>query len=116
MLAAFDEWFQETVCEHEEGVIVSHRIGSATHVGLLRKELEKDAKKFPVLLEKVLYSGTHTGDYLSGRKILKLQRELKVLAKFAASSKSSQSIVDEFREQMEELANSALAVEKPISF
>ncbi len=116
VLAAFDEWLQERACEHEEGVLVSHWIGNATHVGLLRSELEKDAEKFSILLEEVLYSGTHTGDYLSGTKIFQLQKVLKVLAKFVASGKDSQRFVDEFRVQMEELANAALAVGKPISF
>lgn len=115
-LSAFDEWLQTRACEHEDGALVSHRIGSATHVGLLRRELEKDSKEFPLLLEEVLYSGTHTGDYLSGKEILKLQKELKVLAEFAASSKDSQLFVGEFRAQMEELANAALSVKKPISF
>ncbi len=116
VLSAFDEWLQESACEHGEGVLVSHGIGNATHVGLLRRELEKDAEKFPILLEKVLYSGTHTGDYLSGTEILKLQKELKTLATFVASGKDIQTFVDEFRMQMDELANAALTVGKPISF
>lgn len=116
VLSAFDEWRQRRACEHEEGVLLSHWIGNASHVGLLRSELEKDATKFSILLEKVLYSGTHTGDYLSGKDVLKLQKELKALAEFAASDKDSQSFVDEFRVQIAELANAALSVKKPISF
>ncbi len=114
VLSAFDAWLQKRACEHEEGVLVSHWIGNATHVGLLRGELEKDAKKFSVLLEKVLYSGTHTGDYLSGKEIFELQNELKVLAKFAARDKDTQSFIDEFRMQIVELADAALSVKKPI--
>lgn len=116
VLSGFDEWLQERACEHEEGLLISHRIGSAAHVGLLREELEKEAKKFPLLLKKVLYSGTHTGDYLLGKEILTLQKELKALAEFAASGRDSQLFVDEFRVQMEELANAALSVMKPLSF
>jgi len=116
VLSAFDEWLQKHACEHEGGVLVSHWIGNASHVGSLRSELEKDAKKFFILLEKVLYSGTHTGDYLSGKEVLKLQKELKALTEFAVSNKGSQSFVDEFRMQMKELANAALSVKKPISF
>lgn len=116
MLLAFENWLQKRFCEHKEGLLVSHRIGNATHVSLLRAELENDAKKFPILLEEVLYSGTHTGDYLTKKEVLKLKKELKALADFATLSNDSQAFVDEFREQMGELADAALSVNKPIAF
>ena len=116
VLLEFDEWLRGSACEHKDGVLLHYRIGNIALVGLLREELKREATRFPVLLEKVLYNGVHAGDYLSLDMILKLQSESKELAKFAVSDKTSQGFVGEFEKQMQGLVDAALSVRKPISF
>src|SRR4051794_1580466 len=58
----FDAWQQEA-CEHGPlGWLVSHGLGNVARSGLLRELLSQTPDLFPLLLEKVLYNGTHCGD------------------------------------------------------
>ncbi len=116
ILLEFDEWLRQRACEHEDGVLLHHRIGNIALVGLLREELERQAARFPILLEKVLYSSAHAGDYLSMDMILKVQSEVEELAEFAASDERNQGFVEEFKKQMQGLVDAALSVRKPVSF
>jgi hypothetical protein len=115
-LLAFDQWVMNRACEHENGILLGRYIGNMARVALLRDELEREAEKFPVSLEKVLYSGTHTGDYLPLDDVRDLQVELNRLDGFICSSGKKQEYIKEFRRQMRELMEAALDVNKPISF
>ncbi len=116
VLLVFDTWLRESACEHEDGISQHHYIGNIALVGLLREELKRESEKLPILLEKVLYSGSHAGDYLSLEDVSGLQAELNVLAEFAASDEKMQAYVEEFRIQMQELIEAALSAGKRISF
>jgi hypothetical protein len=63
---AHDRWVQES-CEHE-GHVISEPLGNITriqHVREFLRGLQGDpGPKFPILLKKVVYDGTHTGDWL----------------------------------------------------
>jgi len=85
-------------------------------VGLLRAELQLEAEKFTILVTKVVYSGSHAGDFLRVEEILKLQRELELLRDFRCTSFMSDRFMSTFREQMTELAATALSIKKPIAF
>lgn len=115
-LLAFDEWLLHRACEHEDGVVQDHYIGNMTLVGLLRSELERQADMYPVSLAKILYSGTHTGDYLSLVDVRNLQDELKLLEGHVCLNEINQGYLAVYRQQMTELAEAALSVGKPISF
>lgn len=115
-LLVFDTWLRESACEHKDGVLRHHYIGNIALVGLLREELKRESEKFPIILEKILYSGTHAGDYLSLADVSDLQVELNALAEFAASNEKKQVYVEGFRLQMQELIGAALSLGKPISF
>jgi hypothetical protein len=115
-LLEFDRWLLERACEHENGVLLHHRIGNLAQVALLRSELNREAGKFPVVLGKVIYSGTHGGDYLTLNDVRLLEGELKQMDGFVCSDKANQEYVEWFRQQMKELAEAALTVGKPISF
>jgi hypothetical protein len=116
VLLEFDEWLRGSACEHKDGVLLHYRIGNIALVGLLREELKREATRFPVLLEKVLYNGVHAGDCLSLDIVIRLQSELKGLAGFAASGERNQAFVGEFKKQMQGLVDAALSIRKPISF
>jgi hypothetical protein len=68
---AHDRWLAES-CEHE-GCLLSMFLGNITRVGNLRSFLRhlqgNPGPKFPILLEKVLYNGTHTGDWIPVKTI-----------------------------------------------
>jgi hypothetical protein len=113
---SFDQWLLHRACEHANGVLLSHHVGNLAQVGLLRSELEGQEHLFPIVLAKILYSGTHAGDYLSLEGVRNLQNELEHLASFVCSREKNQESVDWFRQQMKELAEAALHVSKPISF
>jgi hypothetical protein len=116
MLLAFDEWTNHRACDHPDGILLQHQIGNAAQVGLFRSELERHASTFPILLTKVLYSGTHGGDYLTLDETAALKVELDRLASFVCLTQSDQGYVDWFRQQMMELVEAATRVRKPISF
>src|SRR4051812_36603442 len=60
---AWCEWRQHA-CEHPVGTLLHRRLGNIGEIGLLRSELQREAGRFPLLLSKVLYSGSHSGDHL----------------------------------------------------
>lgn len=115
-LLAFDQWRWHRACEHPSGVLLHHRIGNLAQVGLLRAELERDAMAFPILLTKVLYSGTHGGDYLTIDDITRVKVELGRLACFVCSDHRKQEFIDWFCRQMNDLVKASTSVGKPISF
>jgi hypothetical protein len=116
MLLEFDQWLLHRACEHEDGVLLHHRIGNIALVSLLHSELSREAEKFPIVMEKILYSGTHAGDYLALDIVENLKAELDHLGELVCSNERSQKFVDEFRQQLIELVKAALEVRKPISF
>lgn len=112
---AFDRW-QLRACEHENGVLLHHRIGNIALVSDLRAELERQRGHFPMLLAKVLYGGVHAGDFLTVEEVARLLPEPKALAGFRCADGEMERFMREFRVQMTELAECALRVGKPIAF
>jgi hypothetical protein len=113
---AFDQWQAFSACEHERGVLLHHRLGNISLVALLRSELQREPSRFPILLTKVVYSGTHGGDYLTIETIPPLQRELEALTDFKCTTREADEFMAQFRVQMSELATTAISVAKPIAF
>jgi hypothetical protein len=113
---AWDEWREQRACAHQGGILLRHRLGNISLVGLLRAELQREAERFPVLVTKVVYSGSHSGDYLRVEEIPALQREIELLREFRCGSPKADAFMSEFRAQMSELAATALSIGKPIAF
>ena len=113
---AFDQWLQHRACVHTSGVLLHHRISNLALVASLRSELEREEELYPFLLKKVLYNGTHCGDFISHEDFPVLRAELIRLETFISSDKETAEYVAGFRTQMIELLEAAQAVSKPISF
>lgn len=113
---AFDQWLLHRACEHPNGILLHHRIGNLAQIGFLRNELEKEGEMFSILLAKVLYSGAHSGDYLSLEDVRAARTELERLDNLVCSSEEQQADVESFRRRMIELAEVSLRVAKPITF
>ncbi|HEV8367658.1 MAG TPA: hypothetical protein VGQ39_06895 [Pyrinomonadaceae bacterium] len=56
--------------------------------------LQHEAPAFPILLTKVLYSGTHAGDYLTLNDIADVKVELERLGSFVCSQQCNQEYID----------------------
>lgn len=113
---AFDQWLLHRACVHANGVLLHHRIGNLALVASIRSELESKEELFPLLLDKVVYSGTHCGDFISPEDFPVLKAELERLKTFISSDNETAEYVAGFRTQMIELLEAAEAVSKPISF
>lgn len=113
---AWDGWRAKRACKHGGGILLHHRLGNIGLIGLLRAELQHEADRFPILVTKVIYSGSHAGDFLRADEVPTLQRELELLSEFRCSSRKADRFMAAFREQMSELATTALSISKPMAF
>ncbi len=113
---AFDRWQLERACEHELGVLLHHRIGNIALVAALRAELERQAETFPLLLSKVLYNGTHAGDFLAVEEVKSLPSEVGALQAMSCVQQGMAGLVREFAAQMAALVECSLGVGKPLVF
>ena len=114
--SAFDEWVWGSACEHEDRRLLHHRIGNIALVAALRQELNRHADQFPLLLSKVLYSGTHCGDFLRVAQVKQLRPEIERLNSVSSGDAKMNSYLKDFANQMAELADASIKIGKPISF
>jgi hypothetical protein len=73
-------------------------------------------KQFPLLLSKVLYSGTHCGDSLTVEEVKELRPEVRALVGLSYDNPEIAGYVREFAAQMVELVECSLGVGKPLAF
>ena len=114
-LETHEAWFAKS-CAHD-GYVASESLGNVTSVKHLREFLRglqgDPGPKFPLLLEKVLYNGTHTGDWIPTADSEALLREVQVVLQ-------SSDILSEgekaFFNSMERLCQASLATGNPIVF
>ena len=112
---AFADWKLERACLHQGMILVRHRLGSDMAIENIRVELQKEPLRFPILLEKVVYSGSHTCDCLPLRELPKLTEELKRVNPDSAHGRVSDAL-RLFKIQMAELVIAAQLTKKPICF
>lgn len=128
-------------CDHTDRVLVGHRLGNIGLISLLRFELKRDVAQFPILLQKVIHDGIHSGDWLCLETVREMQAELERLRDFKTigtkaqtgftaallqdlglikgsyvGAEASAQFVREFRAQMLELSEASLSIGKPIAF
>jgi hypothetical protein len=115
VLERFDAW-REQACRHEDGMIAGDYLGNAGQVAQLHDALWRERKLFPVLLGKVIYSGTHCGDHLSLGGVAKLATELDRLKSIRTGDKDLDKDVHILRRKLEKLVRVALKIKKPIAF
>ena len=112
---AHDQWMGES-CEHE-GCLLSVFLDNITKVGNLRSFLRglqgSPGPRFPILLEKVLYDGTHTGDWISSKEAAKLLKEVSLVLHSSDILADSEK---EFFTNMKLLCEASIATGNPIMF
>lgn len=125
-IALHDAWEAKHPCPHERFRLLKHRLGNVWLVELIREALRQISANplsdFPTLWSKVIYSETHTGDFLRNQDVLRLSEELVQLNRALSkkeqysSLKEKMSFLKEFVAKLEELIQASLAVRKPIAF
>lgn len=113
---AFDRWLRDAACTHSQGELLYHRLGNISLIDLLREELGHEAQRFPLILQKVIYSGTHCGDFIPVADLPALSEEVSRLATHRCRDPEATGFMHEFTLQMRELVDAARKVSKPISF
>jgi hypothetical protein len=112
---AHDKWMGES-CEHE-GCLLAMFLGNITRVGNLRSFLRalqgNPGPKFPLLLEEVLYDGTHTGDWIPAKQSPALLKEVNTVLHSIDILSDSEK---EFFNNMKELCEASIATGNPIMF
>jgi hypothetical protein len=75
-----DKWMDLPPCEHEGMMLPGAYQASASHISHLNRIFSSVFRTYhqacPVLLGKVLFSGTHCGDHLAVRDVRMLSNEL----------------------------------------
>jgi hypothetical protein len=115
-LKEFDEWLENDDCEHEGGIALAHYLGNTTRTGLVREELRKFANDFPMILDKVIGSGIHCGDYIRLDEIESLREEVDHLGAIHSAETRREQVLCYFEEQMNELIACSLQMKKPVAF
>ena len=121
-VTAHDEWQSSSPCEHDECVLVGHYLGNIALVAGLRESVDKlsdDVEaEFSVLWSDVIYSGTHCGDFLKVDEVKRLKAEIANLRSrdFSVLEAEEVQYLQDFLEQMDELIEASLSVNKPIAF
>ena len=105
-----DKWFHES-CSHS-GHLMVKRLGNIALVAHVRGFLEGNASyEFPLLLNRVVYSGTHSGDWIAARDVPQLMSEAKRL-----QSITSDPLIVRFANDVMDLAVASTATGNPIVF
>jgi hypothetical protein len=119
---AHDLWQLYDACEHEDCILLHHHIGNAGLISELAQivsDLDLPTRTYyPIILNQVLYSGTHCGDYISGEMIDALSKELNQLAQAAprVTNHEARTLVKRFIKQFRELIIAAKTTANPIVF
>ena len=112
----FDAWQRGQPCEHQDGYLVAHYIGNIALVAFLREEIGRWPDRFPMVLSRVVFSGTHCGDFIPADEVSQLVPEVEALAALHCPDPQDEEFLRVFERQMNELVAGALRVSKPIAF
>ena len=120
-----DKWMEIPPCQHESMMVDGCFLGNMALIERMRNALAAVSRRpplptFPVLLGRVIYSGTHTGDYLTIAQVRKLAMELQQLKSFhlrqvGVSSANLQAIMSVIS-KLDKLVRTSRKVRKPIAF
>lgn len=112
---AFQAWKLTKACLHEGMILVRHRMGNDERIDVIRRELERTPEHYPILLRHVVYSSTHTCDWIPIEWLPSLIEEVKFLNPAAYSEDVSEALLH-FKIQIAELIIASQLTHKPICF
>lgn len=99
----------------EKTIAISYRVGNIDTVNFLKQKISNLIRdfSFSIIIEKILYSGTHSGDKLDISELDDLKKEIIYLKRILNSKDSS---LEDFTENMLNLIKVAKKEENPIVF
>ncbi len=102
--------------QREKLIAVERRLGNAALIRFLHEEIARlvGLQSVPVLLGQVLYSGTHSGDYISLEDVSRLSQEIALLAERAHGQKTAE--IGAQLDALRELVKAAETERNPIVF
>lgn len=112
----FDRWSAVEACNHVDGILVHHRLGNIALINRLREILLPYQLVLPIIWHKIVFSGTHSGDYLTVEQVQKLSTELSKLKDIHSDENKNEDFLRDFERQLSELVKNSLEVNKPIAF
>lgn len=105
-----DKWYRDS-CPHA-GYLVKKRLGNIASAACVRRFLEDHSpNNFPLLLERVVYSGTHSGDCVAASDVPQLLTETRTL-----QALTRDPLILQFTHDVVELAEASIATGNPIVF
>ena len=105
-----DKWYRDS-CPHS-GHLAEKRLGNIASVAYIRGFLEDNSPNtFPLLLERVVYSGSHSGDWMAASDVPQLLTETRRLQALATVPD-----IIQFANDVIELAEASIATGNPIVF
>ena len=110
---SFVSWRQSKACTHPAMILKHHRLGTADQIIPMRQQLANKENQFPILLQNILYSDTHTCDWIPLRLLPQLTDELKHLDPPATPPGEA---LRHLKIQLAELIIAAQMANKPICF
>ncbi len=120
-----DKWEYGSPCAHDCMQAASERLGNAGGIGYIGDLLADISKRpggpaLPVLLENVLYSGTHCGDFLTILQVSQLDDELQQLKRvdiaLGGITRRDQDLIRTLVAKLQKLVDASRLMNKPISF
>lgn len=121
-VAAHDAWMNRPPCRHEQMILAGCSVGNAGFVSRMYDALSAPgiARLCPILLRKVLFDGTHSGDHLAYPDVRRLAAELGRIREFnlaipAIALQEHRHMMASLR-RLSRVADAALNVKKPIAF
>ena len=119
-LLLHDRWEAQHPCPHEHFWLVERLLGSVSAIGMIRELVQRVSRdpslEYPVLWSKVIYDGSHSGDFLKTEEVVQLKNELDRLRRVRDISRQDEAELNSFLSTLEELILASLGVNKPISF
>ena len=105
-----DEWYRDS-CPHG-GYLAQKHLGNMASVAYVRGFLENHSPgSFPLLLERVVYSGVHSGDCVAAGDVPLLLSEAR-----RVQGLTSDPLILQFTNDLVELAEASIATGNPIVF
>ncbi|HVT29560.1 MAG TPA: hypothetical protein VHE81_16205 [Lacipirellulaceae bacterium] len=98
--------------DEEAHRIASVRLGNIAQIAYLSDTISRSVPTATVLLEKVLYSGSHAGDELRPEEVLRVGEELAEVSRTIRGDTEVQAFVSRFQDVVEV----ALQNVRPITF
>lgn len=119
-IEAHDRWESLRPCQHEHFWLIEHWLGNVSLIGSIRALLQQyssdPAGEYPVLWSKVIYDGSHSGDFLTVDAVRELSDEMDRLSSVEHLPTSDTSPLVELLRKLDDLARASQSVNKPISF